>query len=133
MKGKYTIVLFLILSCFFAMGSPYAPSPLIGIIATKTEADAIAKGNTPIKIADLQHSIKIAGGVPITLSPLMDKQDLNDKFATINGLIIPGGADIDPTLYGEAPDLSIRSFIEGTNKDFDLFEIDLLQKAIQKK
>ncbi|MCA9753296.1 MAG: gamma-glutamyl-gamma-aminobutyrate hydrolase family protein [Gemmatimonadetes bacterium] len=47
--------------------------------------------------------VEEAGGRPVLLPPLADPDDAPAVLATVDALIIPGGEDIDPALYGETP------------------------------
>lgn len=49
------------------------------------------------------ESIVRAGGEPIPMFPLTALDD-DERYATLDGIVLPGGADIDPTRYGAAPD-----------------------------
>lgn len=42
-----------------------------------------------------------AGGVPLLLPPGVDESVLRRMYDTMDGVILSGGADIDPVLYGE--------------------------------
>jgi putative glutamine amidotransferase len=49
------------------------------------------------------RAIDQAGGVPVLVPPLGDEQSLHTLLAHLDGLVLPGGADIDPAYYGESP------------------------------
>lgn len=46
----------------------------------------------------------------------------------LDGLIIPGGADIDPALYGED-----NKACQGVNRDLDDLEIGIIEAAVRRK
>ncbi|AYG00178.1 gamma-glutamyl-gamma-aminobutyrate hydrolase family protein [Lactococcus allomyrinae] len=78
---------------------------------------------------DLKEVIIEAGGIPIIL-PFPENVSLADEFAReavrlFDGLIIPGGPDIDPTFFGEEP---IRE-IGRTAYQRDYYEIALVKAA----
>jgi putative glutamine amidotransferase len=50
-----------------------------------------------------------ADGVPILIPPLADKPALEVIQDQLDGLLLPGGADLDPGLYGESPLPECRS------------------------
>ena len=55
----------------------------------------------------IKNAIVKTGGVPIIL-PFPEDDSLSDTLAqaavaTFDGLILPGGPDVDPTLYHEEP------------------------------
>lgn len=71
---------------------------------------------------DYCEAVQKAGGVPLLLPPVDDTAAYAE---IINGLIIPGGADIDPSYYGEEMLPQVRL---GSRKRSD-FEISLLREA----
>jgi putative glutamine amidotransferase len=48
-------------------------------------------------------AIRRAGGAPLALDPTSSPADREAAFAAMDGLLLPGGADLDPSLYGEEP------------------------------
>lgn len=42
-----------------------------------------------------------AGGAPVLLPPLEDESALADTLGRLDGLLFPGGADVDPAHYGQ--------------------------------
>ena len=47
------------------------------------------------------QSVTRAGGIPVLLPISVDEADIREVFDRLDGLLITGGADIDPKLYGE--------------------------------
>jgi len=69
-----------------------------------------ARGKAPlIGIASLTsgsyiRAVREAGGIPVVLPNTDGNADrINDYLALLDGLLMPGGADIPPSEYGEAP------------------------------
>ena len=52
-------------------------------------------------MADYLESVRRAGGEPFELDAARDKADT--VVARASGLMLTGGGDVDPSLYGEAP------------------------------
>ena len=48
-------------------------------------------------------AVRVAGGDPVLLSPEADASERARAFAAMDGLLMPGGADLDPRRYGEEP------------------------------
>ncbi|MDJ0925335.1 MAG: gamma-glutamyl-gamma-aminobutyrate hydrolase family protein [Acidimicrobiia bacterium] len=71
------------------------------------------------------RSITAAGGLPVVLahSDPADAAALLDRF---DGLVLPGGGDIDPVTYGEMP---TADNLYGMRPEADLFEIALVREA----
>ena len=49
------------------------------------------------------NAVLIAGGVPLLLPPGMEQEDAGACIETLNGLLLPGGPDLNPAMYGEPP------------------------------
>lgn len=74
--------------------------PLIGIPCFSTErADsrrAVYAGNKTYV-----RAIERAGGIPLLLPPLDHAESRADALAALDGLLLTGGGDLDPSYYGE--------------------------------
>jgi putative glutamine amidotransferase len=80
-------------------------------------------GITPCsRLADYLESIKRAGGEPLVLS---NDDDPADVLARVDAVLLTGGADVDPSLYGQAAH-------DTTHVDAarDAFEIPLSRAAV---
>ena len=75
---------------------------------------------------DYSVSVIRAGGIPIIIPPLSDREDILSVLQHIDGLILSGGYDIAPDLYGEEPQLGLGF----TMRIVDLFYIEMIQKAL---
>ena len=73
------------------------------------------------------ESIKNAGGIPLIIPPVGNKEGAKDVLQLINGLILTGGGDISPTYLKEDP----RRGIGTCFPERDLSEILLTQLALQ--
>jgi putative glutamine amidotransferase len=72
------------------------------------------------------QAVLAAGGIPLLIPLGLDNDDLSTVLRRVDGLILPGGGDIDPANYrGSANDL-----LRGIDQDRDRVEIDLAQKAV---
>lgn len=70
------------------------------------------------------RSVETAGGVPVLLPP-SGAQEPAGVVARLDGLVISGGADVDPRRYGEEPQARTR----GWRDDRDEWEVALLDAA----
>jgi putative glutamine amidotransferase len=82
-------------------------------------------GITPCStLPDYVESVKRAGAEPLVLSNSDDPAAVLDR---IDGLLLTGGPDVDPSLYGEA-----RHQTTKISADRDRFEIPLSREAVQR-
>lgn len=71
------------------------------------------------------QAVERAGGAPVVL-PVTEPDDVADVLRIADGVVLTGGGDIQPSLYGDAPHDSTR----GVNAERDAFEVALLSQAI---
>lgn len=79
-----------------------------------------ANGDYDVLPAYLQ-AIQSAGGTPILIRPHEVTEALVD---TLHGILIPGGADVDPALYGQ-----LNSASEGIDPSTDALDLRLIALA----
>jgi putative glutamine amidotransferase len=75
-------------------------SPLIGV------STSITVGTNPERAyvnSAYLHAVQQAGGVPVALPPQISRASLELLSPELNGLLLTGGGDIDPALFGETP------------------------------
>ncbi|MGE8205085.1 gamma-glutamyl-gamma-aminobutyrate hydrolase family protein [Heyndrickxia sp. NPDC080065] len=75
---------------------------------------------------DYMQAVIQAGGIPVIL-PMGMEEDIEEITNRIDGLILSGGGDIDPTLFGEEPHPKLGSISPGR----DNYEIKIIQKMLQ--
>jgi len=66
-----------------------------------------------------------AGGIPVLLPMTSDSEAVADMVAAIDALILTGGQDIDPLLYGEVPHQNLGSLLH----ERDTFDTTLVRLA----
>jgi len=74
-------------------------------------------------------AVLAGGGLPILLSPLLGAELAAAALEQIDGLLLSGGADIDPARFGAAPSPALGS-VEPAR---DAFEFALLQTALARR
>lgn len=95
--------------------------PLIGIIASyDEERGAATLSQTYI------DSVVEAGGKPV-LIPIIPDEAAEEMLSVVDGLLFPGGVDVDPRLYGERPSIHLGKI----NPLLDKLEINIARKAIE--
>lgn len=73
-------------------------------------------------------AISLAGGTPIII-PINDATFAKEYIQLIDGLLLTGGQDVTPMLYGEEP----RKVIGPTSPERDKCEVALVKEAIRQK
>jgi gamma-glutamyl-gamma-aminobutyrate hydrolase PuuD len=63
------------------------------------------------------EAVRRAGGEPIALDPTASGEERRAAFAAMDGLLLPGGADLDPALYGEEPHPAVA--VEAVRDDLE--------------
>jgi gamma-glutamyl-gamma-aminobutyrate hydrolase PuuD len=72
------------------------------------------------------RAVESAGGRALMLPPITDGAD--ETLDAIDGLILSGGGDLDPTLYGEEP----HPATGGVRPERDVAEVRLLEAALER-
>jgi putative glutamine amidotransferase len=101
--------------------------PVIGITAYREQARWGVWDQPAVLIpAGYVDQVHAAGGLPVVLPPstAVDSQILD----TLDGLLLAGGADLDPGLYGETP----HAETAGWRPDRDAGELAILDGALQR-
>jgi putative glutamine amidotransferase len=94
-------------------------NPIIGITASlENETMMVHRNNT--------ESIFLAGGIPFALPYTVDMEAIRDIAERIDGLLLTGGGDIDPTLFGEEPLPGLGSI----TPERDILEIALIRHML---
>jgi putative glutamine amidotransferase len=98
--------------------------PLIGIAASHNEEEG-----TFFVRENYLAAIWKAGGIPVMLSQTNDHDFAVETLGKIDGLLLAGGGDVAPQLYGQTP------ISECGNPDHlrDAFELNLLPEALLMK
>src|SRR5262245_56993286 len=73
-------------------------SPLIGVSTSITVSKSPERAY--LNSAYL-HALQQAGGIPVPLPPQLSPASLNRLVRGLDGLLLTGGGDIDPALFGE--------------------------------
>ena len=105
-------------------------APIIGVTATLKE-DLEPVGQRPLGSfirADLDYvdGVLEPGGTPVVLPPFVEVA--GDLAGKIDGLLLSGGSDLDPSYYGEEP----IPELDVTLPERDAFEMALLGHALER-
>lgn len=86
--------------------------PLIGLTANHSDLDATLRDR-------YYKQIVAAGGTPVIIPPVADKEVIVNTLEQLDGLILTGGADYNPLWMGEEP----SAHLHGINRERDLAEL----------
>lgn len=75
------------------------------------------------------EAVENAGGVPLILPIISDKNAIKLQLGNIDGLIISGGYDVNPLIYGEEPAQKL-GFIYPARDEYD---INVIEAALELK
>jgi putative glutamine amidotransferase len=75
------------------------------------------------------ESIVAAGGIPLVLPVTTDAGDIEALLDAVDGLLVTGGSDLAPDLYGEADGGHLGSVM----RERDLFELALVIEAQRRR
>lgn len=73
---------------------------------------------------DYVEAVENAGGVPLILPIISDKKAIKLQIENIDGLIISGGYDVNPLIYGEEPAQKL-GFIYPARDEYDINVIEI--------
>jgi putative glutamine amidotransferase len=96
--------------------------PVIGI----TLGDGDEPGMHAMR-EDYVRSVEQAGGVPVVLPPVRP-EDVPAILDRLDGILLSGGVDVDPALYGQAPHAKLGR----VNRRRDDFELALTADALRR-
>lgn len=110
------IVIFLILPLSPVACGEHKPRVLVPY--SRSEYGQLSGGADPLR--SYTTTLKETGMTPVPCSPSA-RASLDDA----DGLLLPGGYDVDPSFYGEKEICTI----EGVDREFDQYELELLRQA----
>jgi len=78
---------------------------------------------------DYIYSVEKAGGTPVLIPVTENFETMSSLFDQLDGLLLAGGTDINPLLYGENPKFGLGN----VNPMRDEWELELLTYFIEKR
>ena len=102
--------------------TPMKTKPLIGIT---TSFDS--KASTMNIRTTYTEAVMHGGGIPVLLPVTMDPNRIRELFESVDGVLLCGGPDIHPNLYGE----QIKYYCGHVNHERDVFELELARLCIE--
>ena len=101
-------------------------APLIGLTTYREDAAwGVWRQRADILPTQYAAAVEGTGGVPVLLPPVGQEGAADAVVARLDGLVISGGADVDPSAYGAKP----HARTAGWRPDRDAWERALLDAA----
>lgn len=101
-------------------------APVIGLTTYREQASwGVWEQRADVLPAQYAAAVEATGGVPLLLPPLAQDGAADTVVARLDGLVISGGADIDPARYNASP----HPRTAGWREDRDAWEEALLEAA----
>ncbi len=116
MKRGFILSLLMTLCCLAALAQ--ATKPIIGITT------GFSNSMYTLRYTYIE-SVKQAGGIPLILPFVNELSEAAEFVARIDGLIVSGGADVNPFEYGEEPERALGS----VDPDRDRAELLFIEAA----
>ncbi|GAB7006043.1 gamma-glutamyl-gamma-aminobutyrate hydrolase family protein [Nocardioides sp. AN3] len=100
--------------------------PLIGLTTYREQAVwGVWHQRADLLPSQYAGAVEAVGGVPLLLPPVASEHAAEAVVARLDGLVISGGADVDPSRYGAQP----HPRTSGWRVDRDAWELALLDAA----
>ncbi|MHB8855975.1 MAG: gamma-glutamyl-gamma-aminobutyrate hydrolase family protein [Bellilinea sp.] len=101
------------------------PTPIIGITAGRVFSPTQVYEHT---LSDKYvTAVRRAGGLPVILPSGLENGQITELLATLDGVLLTGGGDIDPQLFNGIP----HPRVYGIDEPRDIFELELVRQAAQ--
>ncbi len=101
---------------------------IVGTVVMETNSPVIGFLYDHVR-NDYAKAIVAGGGVPIYLPVINDEAIIEEYVRLCDGILIPGGLDVNPLFYGEQP----LPLLEQTIPVMDQFQISLIQEAFKQR
>ena len=101
--------------------------PRIAIPARLAESTSVTRYSAIVTAQKLAELVWDAGGEPLSFLPVTDEK-WEARLEGINGVLMPGGADVDPQFYGQNHQ---SDELYGLNSEQDKSDIALVHFALQ--
>lgn len=103
--------------------------PIIGISAERESTSPDQPGyKFQGMLTAYIEAIRAAGGLPVLIPLKLDETDLDALQSRLDGILIPGGGDIDPELYHAVPHPQTKNI----DLDRDRLELNLTRHAMER-
>jgi len=111
----------------YAIRNPqFTMKPIIGITAERWSSSTTTPNhNVHGALASYLDAVSGAGGLPVIIPLTLSGDDLREVYARLDGILIPGGGDVEPTLF----DASQHPKTSDIDPERDRVELDFTRRA----
>ncbi len=102
-------------------------APLVGIMGWKSDPYGPLARYSYNLGENYIRAIQAAGGLPVTIPPMLKENELRELFARLDGLLLSGGGDIDPAIFYQAR----HRLTHGVSDERDRAELALARWALE--
>jgi putative glutamine amidotransferase len=90
--------------------------PVIGILTRQDHSATWSGYRLYGQGSDYSQSVVLAGGAPVLIPLELDERSWRAIYQRLDGLLLPGGVDVDPAHYGETRHTSLGEVNEALDK-----------------
>ena len=101
--------------------------PVIGIVANK-DMNRLNMAASMVTCTYVS-ALEAAGGVPIVFPFTLNSGNLVSMLSSVDGVLFPGGGDVDPQLYDEPE----NGQMEKVDRELDCFQMIMARLAIERQ
>lgn len=101
--------------------------PRIAILGRFAESTSVTRYAAIVTARRLAELVWESGGEPLTMLPVTDS-DWAERLSGIDGVLMPGGSDVDPRRYGEEP---ASDHVYGVDPEQDEVDFSLVRYVLE--
>ena len=110
------------------MGSLERVKPIIAIAGRVGPASRVSRSAVHFAGDVYTNAVLRAGGEPAVVVPqALTDEDADELLSRFDGLVLMGGGDVDPQLYGQEPSV----YVYGVLTEQDIFESTVVKAAVR--
>lgn len=103
------------------LGLSAQKKPVIGV-SCSIDGSTVEAGMTYVV------SVRKAGGIPFVIPLTTSGKEIDEYLDRIDGLLMIGGEDVSPLLFGQQPSKSLGEVVP----DRDIYDLALIRKAVKR-
>lgn len=107
--------------------------PLV-LISGSTEKRGVEFEDLSLSLSmNYARAVQAGGGLPWVVPCLADKDFVAESVARCDGVVLTGGDDIDPKVYGKEVPQSLAKTVHAVDPERDVFELMLVDEVFRQK